>query len=453
MNDASAPPPNGELAPPTWVRYQVLFAACAVAVVGYVHRVGFATVSPDLKRELDLTSEHLGYLMMAFLIAYAGFEVPGGLLGDRWGVRHLLTVLVLGWSLLTGAVALAVALPAIWLLRFLFLLVVRFLFGMLQAGCFPCLSRMMTDWMPLRERGTAQGFIWTSSRLGGATVPLLLGLMLTVYAWEIALGLLMLLGLVWCLIFWPWFRNRPEEMPRANASEVDLILSGRGIISRQHLSWRLMLGNRSVWGLCLMYGCGGFSASFFITMLPDYLQNHRHLTAQQTKLLTSLPLACGVVACVLGGVLSDWIIRRFHSRKWGRRVSAVGLILAGLAMLATIWVNDVIALGLLLCLTFFCNDLNMGPAWAACSDIGERYAGTVGGAMNMIGNLCAALMTVVSGILLERKDVPLEFLGFSVLGRDLLFGIFACSFTMGAFCWLLVDASKPLMVRQHEVSS
>src|SRR5262249_33522358 len=273
-----------------------------------------------------------------------------GALGDRLGVRNLLTALVLGWSVLTGCLGLVMLLPAFWIGRFMFLLVVRFLFGMLQAGCYPSLSRMMADWMPVRERGTAQGLIWMSSRIGGAIVPLLLGLMFAYFSWEISMAQLMLLGLLWCLVFWPWFRNRPEEMPQVNECEAQLILSGRSPLSRKHLSWSQLFRSKSVWGLCLMYGCGGFSASFFVTMLPDYLKNHRHLSEDQARLLTSLPLACGVVGCVLGGLLSDWIIRRFRSRKWGRRFNgSVGMVLAGAAFMSTIWAETPLALAVLLC--------------------------------------------------------------------------------------------------------
>ncbi|MBI3411072.1 MAG: MFS transporter [Planctomycetes bacterium] len=436
--------PEIALMPPTRVRYRVLLAACAVAVVSYIHRIGFATAFTEMKGPLELSSTDLGYIMAAFLVAYAGFEIPCGALGDRWGVRNLLTALVLGWSVLTGCLGLVMFLPALWLTPFLFLLVVRFLFGMLQAGCYPSLSRMMADWMPVRERGTAQGLIWMSSRMGGAIVPLLLGLMFAYYSWEISMAQLMLLGLVWCLVFWPWFRNRPEEMPQVNDAEAQVILLGRSPLSRKHLSWSQLFQSKSVWGLCLMYGCGGFSASFFVTMLPDYLRNHRHFSEHQSRLLTSLPLACGVVGCVLGGLLSDWIIRRFRSRKWGRRFNgAVGMVLAGAAFTSTIWVETPLALAILLCVTFFFNDINMGPAWAACADIGERYAGTVGGAMNMVGNMCAALMTVVSGLLLDRT-APIEIFGRSIGGHDLLFVIFGVVFSLGASCWFLVDASRPL---------
>ena len=106
---------------------------------------------------LGLDEAQVGYLMSAFLVAYGVFQVPGGLLGDRLGGRRVLTILVLGWSLLTGAVALAVLLPPVAMLPFVFLLVLRFLFGMFQAGGFPTLGRVIADWMPVTERGSRPG--------------------------------------------------------------------------------------------------------------------------------------------------------------------------------------------------------------------------------------------------------------------------------------------------------
>jgi sugar phosphate permease len=402
-----------------------------------------------MKSNLCLSTQDLGHLMTAFLLAYGAFEVPGGLLADRFGVRHLLTILVLGWSLLTGGITLVAIFPDL-AAAFFVLWVLRFLFGMFQAGGFPSLSRMMTDWMTRHERASAQGLIWMSSRMGGALVPLLLGVLFSLFGWKSTLWIVTELGILWCALFWPWYRNRPEEMSRVNTREREIIVSGRGRVFHGHLAWSTLLRSRSVWGLCLMYGFGGFSATFFITMLPDYLQNHRGLTPHQTRWLTSLPLACGIVACAIGGFLSDWFIRRTGNRKWGRRLNgAVGLTMAGLAIFSTIWVQNVYLLGALLCFTFFCNDINMGPAWAACGDIGERYAGTVGGAMNMIGNLAAALMATVSGRLLDLKE-PLPLGHFHVLGRDLLFAIFGLFFTLAALCWLLVDVTKPLVRMKDE---
>ncbi len=161
--------------------------------------------------------------------------------------------------------------------------------------------------------------------------------------------------------------------------------------------WERMLRSPSVWSLCMMYGFLGFSGNFYLTLLPTYLKNHRHLDSQTAGLLTSLPFAFGVAACFLGGWFSDAVIRRWGKR-WGRRiVGATGLSLAGLSIVAVPWVEGVVPLGFLLVLTFFGNDLAMAPAWAAAADIGERHAGVLSGAMNMIASFMAAIEALIIG--------------------------------------------------------
>jgi nitrate/nitrite transporter NarK len=243
------------------------------------------------------------------------------------------------------------------------------------------------------------------------------------------------LGLLWCGAFWPWFRNRPEEMPQVNRQELERIEAGRIRTADVATSvpWSEMAGSLSVWSLCLMYGFTGFSGNFFTSMLPLYLSDHRHLSAQDTAWLSALPLAGGVVACILGGTVSDWLIRRWGNRRWGRRaVGMLGLGLAGPAFLSTLWAQQVWVLGLLLTATFFGNDLMMGPAWAACADIGERFAGTLSGAMNMISALAGACGTAMAGYLFRQGQPELVFL------------IFSGVYVLAALCWLGVDATRRL---------
>jgi sugar phosphate permease len=422
---------------PTRVRYAVLAMACALAVVTYVLRVGFSTVSPRLEGTLGLNSRHVGYLMAAFMVAYGLFEMPWGLVGDRLGVRHVLTVVAAGGSLTTMAVALVAWLPADTAAPLATLLILRALFGAFQAGTFPGISRMLADWMPTTERGSAQGLIWTSSRLGGALAPLLLTPFFKAFRdWSTPLVLASGLGLVWCLVFWAWFRGRPEEMRGVNQAELKRIHAGRaGRSPAAHgaVPWGRMLRSGNVWALCLMYGFLGYSGNYFLTLLPKYLQKYRGFEPDQAKWIQSLPYVCGIVACLLGGWLSDLIIRRTGNRGWGRRlVGGFGQAMAGLAMLASVWAGDAVTLGLLYCLTFFGNDLSMGPAWAAATDIGERYAGTLSGAMNMFASIFAALGAIVCGHLLEAGSLRLPFY------------LYAAGYALGALCWLRVDAGRTL---------
>jgi MFS transporter, ACS family, glucarate transporter len=422
--------------PPSRVRYRVLALACALAVVTYIHRIGFAVGAPAIKKSLDLDDAQVGYLMAAFMGAYGSFQVPGGVLGDRFGGRHVLTILVLEWSLATAAVALAALVPGALALPFVFLLVLRFLFGMFQAGGFPTLGRVIADWMPVTERGFAQGSIWMFSRWGGALVPFLLVWLFRVCgSWPVPFVLIAGLGFLWCGAFWPWFRDNPQAMRQVNRGELKLIAAGRPkVLGRpEGVPWSRMVGSKSVWSLCLMYGLTGFSGNFFTSMLPLYLSAHRHLSPEGTAWLSALPLAGGSVACILGGTASDWAIRHWGSRKWGRRyVGLVGLGLAGPAFLATIWAEQVWVLALLLTATFFCNDLTMGPAWAACADIGERFAGTLSGAMNMASALAGACGAAMAGYLF-RQGHP-----------ELVFMIFAGAYVLAALCWLGVDVTRRL---------
>ena len=162
-------------AAPTRVRFLVLFAACSLAVVTYIHRVGFATASTPIRDDLGLNQRHLGLLMAAFMVAYGVAEVPWGLIGDRKGVRNPLAVIILGGSLTTAALAAVAWLPdGAGLAARGPCSCCGSLFGAFQAGTFPSITRMLADWMPTTERGGAQGLLWMSSRIGGAAAPLLL---------------------------------------------------------------------------------------------------------------------------------------------------------------------------------------------------------------------------------------------------------------------------------------
>jgi sugar phosphate permease len=421
---------------PTWVRYQVLASACSLAVITYLHRVGFATAWAEFKTPLGLSDDDLGRVMQAFMLGYGLFEMPWGFLGDRFGVRHSIGAVILGGSILTIVLVLVAFLPPQAGSIVIFLVICRFLFGAFQAGTFPSISHMMADWMPSSERGSAQGAIWMSSWLGGALAPLLLVWHFALAGdWKLPLVLVGLVGILWCAFFWPWFRNRPEDMPSVNAAERKQILLGRAHHAGHGagaVPWLKMLRSKSVWSLCLMYGFLGFSGNFYLTLLPTYLKHHRHLESQATAWLTSLPFAFGVIACLVGGSLSDAIIRRW-GKAWSRRlVGVTGLVLAGTAIVSVPWAKDTVTLGFLLTLAFFGNDLAMAPAWAAAADIGTRFTGVLSGTMNMMASFMAALEARWLGGLLERHDLVLPFV------------LLACSYALGALSWIGVDIRKTL---------
>jgi MFS family permease len=190
-------------------------------------------------------------MTVAFMLAYGLFEVPWGRLGDKRGARNLLVVVVIGGSLFTAAVAAVTWLPRILALQLSFILMIRFLFGAFQAGTFPLLSRVMADWIPMTERGKAQGLVWMSTRTGAALAPILIvPLFQSMSSWRAPLVLGAFLGVLWCGLVWPWFRSRPEQSRWVGEPERRLIEAGRAAHhgeNHRRAPWSAMLRSTTVW--------------------------------------------------------------------------------------------------------------------------------------------------------------------------------------------------------------
>jgi MFS family permease len=220
---------------PTRVRYGVLGFACALSMITYLDRVCFATVAPYIGEEFQLDQTELGWLFTAFALAYAMFEVPSGWMGDIFGPRRTLIRIVLWWSLFTALTGVIYPHPSWPWLAFAAMFVVRFLFGMGEAGAYPNIARAFHNWFPFGERGFAQGTVWMAGRFaGGMSAFAVLALMIhtttatgePVVLWRHSFWLFGGLGVVWCIIFWWWFRDRPEQHPRVNTAELALIRGG-----------------------------------------------------------------------------------------------------------------------------------------------------------------------------------------------------------------------------------
>jgi MFS family permease len=228
MNLSPSPKTSVGLLTPTRVRYGVLGFACALSMITYLDRVCFGSVAKFIQAEFGLNDAEKGLLFTAFALAYACFEVPTGWLGDRYGPRRTLIRIVIWWSVFTALTGLIF--PSVTWPRYAFLamLAVRFLFGMGEAGAYPNISRAFANWFPFGERGFAQGAVWMAGRFAGGVTPLFVLALLALlgeHNWRPIFWVFGALGAVWCVAFWIWFRDRPEEKVGVNQAELDLIHS------------------------------------------------------------------------------------------------------------------------------------------------------------------------------------------------------------------------------------
>jgi len=447
----------------TKVRYGVLGFACVLSMITYLDRVCFGTVAPYIQSEFQLTDAQLGMLFTAFALAYAAFEVPTGWLGDVYGPRNTLIRIVIWWSLftaLTGLIYPDVLGPQ---LAFWALLTVRFLFGVGEAGAYPNIARAFHNWIPFTERGFAQGAVWMSGRFAGGITPLVVTALLITHiapdgtkiiAWRHIFWAFGVLGLVWCVLFFFWFRNRPDEKASVNQAERDLILGDEHHgDAHSGVPWLKLLTNANLWFLCLMYFCAAYGWYFNITWLPKLLKGHFGVTPETWgfwtfSFMAGAPLLFGSLACLVGGLMTDAFIRRTGNRKWGRRLfGVVGHGICAICYFAGTFTNSPWAFVLAIAFATFWNDITMGSAWASCIDIGRRYSGIVAGCMNTIGNLGGAAAGMITGWVLTHFDTPAQSAADAPMpmGWQINLWSYAGVYVLATFFWLLFDSTKPVV--------
>ncbi len=397
------------------------------------------------KLSQNRATERMSWVFSAFVAGYIFFEVPGGWLGDLWGARFIIFRIVLCWSLftaLTGGVKwighLFSAVPSAGLL-FALLVAVRFCFGLGEAGAYPNIARALARWVPFQERARGQSWIWFSSRLGGAFAPAIIGgLMWLAGGWEQAFWCLGVIGIVWAIGFFFWFRDRPEDKRGVSQAEVEAIrgTAGPGSVyddgKPPALPWKALFSPRLL-AFDLAGFCVSFCFYFYITFLPKYLKEEFQIDYSQSQFLTGLPLLLGAVACLAGGWLSDELIRRTGQKRWGRSIMPlIGWTAAGLCALVVSQLRSPVAIMVLICVAFVFQDLGVPSMWSLPADIGGRYAGTVGGCMNTAGSIGGMLSPLMAA------KVSIAF------GWHATFVVFGIVYLVGALSWLVIDASKPL---------
>jgi MFS family permease len=409
----------------------VVVFAVTLAVVTYIDRVCISIAAPFIRSDLHLSSVRMGYVFAAFGWAYALFEIPGGFLGDLMGARRVLLRIVLWWSIFTAATG--------WAWNFASLAVTRFLFGAGEAGCFPNLTKTFTTWLPHHERVRAQGIMWLSARWGGAFTPPLVYLVINLTSWRHAFELFGCIGVVWAVFFYAWYRDHPRDNPNLNHAERLLLLPNEALAAgHANVPWRKFAASPQVWLLCGQYFCSSYAWYFYITWLPTYLQEGRGLDGGESAVLGIVPLFLGGLGSLTGGLVATPLTRLTGSLQQTRRLLGyIGFGSASVMLVVSLRLHNPVAAIVAMGLASFANDLVMPGSWGACMDVGGRYAGTLSGAMNMMGNIGGALSPMVIGYMLHwtKNDWSAPFY------------MSAASYAVAAFLWRYLDPVSPLQVQ------
>lgn len=413
---------------PTRARYWVIVFAVTLSILAYIDRVCISMAAPNMIEDLGLTKVQMGYVFSAFALAYALFEIPGGWMGDWLGPKRVLIRIVLWWSFFTAATGWAWSMASLW--------VTRFLFGAGEAGCFPNLTKSFTTWLPADERVRAQGIMWTFARWGGAFTPPLVIFAFDYMSWRQAFGLFGILGLTWCAAFWIWYKDNPRDHKSVNAAELSLLAGAESTASGHgDVPWRILVSSKTVWLLWIQYFLLAFPWYFYITWLPTYLQEFRHLNPREASRMAIFPLLFGGFGSLFCGLISAHVARWTGSVKSARRLlGSLGFFGAGALIILSIQIQDPLLAMAVMGLASFSNDLVMPGSWGACMDVGGKYAGTLSGSMNMMGNMAGFVAPTVMGYVLRWTS------GNWNINLYLMGGVYL----LGTVCWPFLDPVTPM---------
>lgn len=407
-------------------RHRVLTLLFFLALITFVDRVCISVAGPQMQAGMGLTPARWGWVVGAFSLSYAAFGIPAGMLGDRLGPRRLLSCIVVLWSgftAITGAVT-----------SYFALLGARFAFGASESGAFPNASASISRWFPAGERARAQSLIWVATRLGAGISPLIVVSIQYRFGWRATFWVLGATGLIWAALWYGWYRDDPREQRGITGRELTEIGAVRPVPLRgAALPWKTALRDPNLRHIMTMYFCYSYAAYFFISWLHTFLVRGRNFSQHELALFSGMPFLCGAVSNLMGGMASDHLVRRWGLKRGRKYIGVAALSAAGLFVLGAFLVHTKILVIVFLTLAYASSDFMLPGAWAACLDIGGKYAGSVTGAMNTGGQFGSFLSSVVFGYLVtafNNYDVPLIPIAIALF--------------VSATQWLFIDPSREL---------
>lgn len=423
------------------VRWVLVFWLFVLSGISYLDRVNISIAGSSLAEEYHLSQVRLGWVFTAFLLGYALFQTPGGWLVDRFGPRRVLTVGVVWWGIFT---ALTASLPTkIWGAVAFFILV-RFLLGAGEAIIYPSSNQFVSQWVPSQERGKANGLIFAGVGAGAGIAPIVVSYLMIHYGWRSSFWVSAFVGLLAGIVWYLIARDKPEQHPSVNASELSLIQSNRGPAapvrastqnfaskgegsSAPIVSWSSILTSKSILAVTASYFCFGYVAWIFFSWFYIYLAKVRGMDLKASALYSTLPPLAMVACSLSGGAINDALSRAYGKRVGRCGVGFLALLLAAAFLELGSRATSASVASIVLSGGAGALYLSQSSYWSITADIAGDSAGSASGFMNMGGQFGGALTASLTPAIAQQYGWTSSFLVAALLS------------VAGAIAWLLVD--------------
>jgi ACS family glucarate transporter-like MFS transporter len=424
------------------IRYLLVLWLLVLSAVAFLDRTNISIAGVQIGREFNIDDAHLGWVFSAFLIGYAAFQIPGGVLARRFGPRRLLAISVTWWGLFTALTALAP--PGVRGALFL-LILIRFSLGAGEAVMYPAASQFVERWFPIDERGKANGIIFGGVGLGSGLTPPLLTAIILHYGWRVSFWFCAVIGVLAGAVWYITSRDTPEQHRWVRAGELESIVQGRGDQqnraasssgqggSRPQAPWRRICCSKEVLALTVSYFSYGYVAWIFFSWFYIYLAQVRGLSLKTSAVYSMLPFLAMTIGSLLGGVASDWLARHISARMGRCFLPAFALACTGILLVVGSRAHNAETASLVLACGAGALYLSQSCFWSVSADYAGEYAGVVSGAMNMGCQLGGAATASLTPLIASHFGWEASFLAATGLA------------TVGALAWLVVNPDARLL--------
>ena len=375
------------------IRFWIIATLFIVSSVNYAERATLSYTASHMADEFSISTVQLGWMFSAFAWSYAAAQVPGGALLDRFGSRTVYLWAIFLWSIFTclQAFAASLAFVPVWIS----IVMLRVMVGFAEAPSFPANARIVANWFPNSERGTASAIFNSSQYFSLVAFAPLMGWLTDAYGWRYVYLVMGVIGLLSWALFWVPVHS-PSRHKSVSTRALAYIEENRALVNLdkpaggpQKIRWDAagqLLANRMLLGIYLAQYCITAMTYFFATWFPVYLVKARGLSITEAGFAAAAPALAGWIGGILGGVLSDLLLRKGMSLSTARKIPIlVGLVIS-CAILACNFTDSRTMVLVFMAIAFFGKGV-ASLGWAVMSDAAPRDAtGLSGSIFNLFGN-------------------------------------------------------------------
>jgi ACS family glucarate transporter-like MFS transporter len=413
-------------------RFLLAFWLFVLSAISFLDRTNISIAGLQISSEYGLGNQRLGWIFSAFLIGYAGFQVPAGWLASRFGPRQVITLGVVWWGVAT---ALTTLIPPGISQAVVLLIGIRFLLGAGEAVIYPAANQFVARWVPEHERGFINGLIFAGVGAGSGLTPPLLAWFILHHGWRSAFWFSAVIGVVAGAVWWWFARDTPEEDPAVSPSELNIIRQGltkdapgkTGVIS-----WGAILRRRDLPALIISYFGFGYTAWIFFSWFFLYMAQVRGFNLKASALYSMLPFLSMTIGCLAGGALSDRLTRVYGLRVGRCGLASVAFFFTAVFLVLGSRVQSPQLAGVILAGGAGALYVSQSSFWSVSADIAGRSSGVFSSMVNMGAQVGGAVTASLTPWVAQR------------FGWTTSFAIAAALAVVGAFLWMTVHPERPL---------